>query len=78
MNNSDFIKFLECEFLQYQKLTDHSERQEKKQFINGLMTASRFFGVSYHELNAVVDVYRKENMQRDDYLDIPTFIRLAK
>lgn len=78
MSKRDFINYLECEFSQYQNLTDDCSRKEKKQFINGLMKASRFFGVSYDELNTIVDTHRKVSDQSDNYLDIPAFIRQAK
>ncbi|WP_010448222.1 hypothetical protein [Vibrio rotiferianus] len=78
MDSNDFIEFLKQEFSDYHGLTEPRQRKEKKQFINGLMTASRFFGVSYDELKAIVATHRAVDTQDEHYLDIPTFIRQAK
>ncbi|MCG7496414.1 hypothetical protein MHO82_06035 [Vibrio sp. Of7-15] len=55
---------------------DIQHKREKKQFINGLMTASRVMGISYDELNEVIEAMPKPKFSSlDDKLAIPTYIR---
>lgn len=53
MDKNDFFN-LSSQFDAYEQLVDKDKEEQAKQFINGLMTAGRFFGVSYAELRAVV------------------------
>lgn len=55
--------------------------QDKKQFINGVMTACRIAGISYSELEEVVQLEGAESQDplpsrtSNESLHIPTFIR---
>jgi len=79
----EFLDFLELEFNNYHSipLELEQEKKSKKEFINGLMKASRFFDVTFDELQAIVkksSVQEKYVKNATDFLDIPTFIRLGK
>jgi hypothetical protein len=59
-----------------------SEKSEKKQYLNGLMKAARFFDVSHEELQQQIPqgllptkTCLEAQASSDRYLDIPTFIR---
>lgn len=77
MDKQVFLDYLREQFDDYQAtpVSRMSEHAEKKQFINGLMTASRFFDVSYEELQALAP---KEVEGKTDFLDIPTYVRNGK
>ncbi|EJG1061845.1 TPA: hypothetical protein NGT44_004417 [Vibrio parahaemolyticus] len=77
MSKEAFLKHLAEQFEEYANIPSSlvAEKVGKKQFINGLMTASRYFDVKYEELEAVIP-----KSLNDDYepLDIPAFIRDGK
>lgn len=56
MRKDDFLNYLSTQLDIYHQLpaTDKTTQSETEHFINGLMTAARFFGVSYSELQAVI------------------------
>ncbi|EEZ88381.1 hypothetical protein VME_18250 [Vibrio harveyi 1DA3] len=63
-----FFEYLDSTFKEYRL----KPTAETKAFINGLMTASKFFGVTYEELERVIEQGAPKDVP---YLDIPTFIR---
>ncbi|MEJ2763715.1 hypothetical protein VV869_06995 [Photobacterium sp. MCCC 1A19761] len=78
MEKTEFFDYLRHEFQEYCAIPlDHTAAKlEKKQFINGLMKASRFFGVSYDELNDVINSQPKYSWASlEAILDVPTYIR---
>lgn len=83
MGKSDFLIYLKDELNQYSCIPDNNPqaKSEKKQFINGLMRGSRFFGVSFDELKEVTDngvktqVNEHATFKKEDLLNIPEFIR---
>jgi hypothetical protein len=92
MRKDDFLNYLSTQLDIYYQLpaTDKTTQSETEHFINGLMTAARFFGVSYSELQAVIpeelkahvpDVTEKptvdEHFQSTD-LNSPAFERQGK
>jgi len=82
MKKMEFLTCLTNEFTQYNLIadTDSSLKREKKQYIDGLMAASRFFGVSFEELSAIRHRSASEHAQQsatsdlDHYLDTPAVI----
>lgn len=86
MKKIEFFTYLKNELVQYKLTpdTDSEVKREKKQYINGLMRASRFFGISFEELRDIIDSEFIENIDKSEYsgreelLDIPTFIRQNK
>ncbi len=77
MSKEAFLKHLAEQFEEYANIPSSlvAEKVGKKQFINGLMTASRYFDVKYEELEAVIP---KSLNDDDEPLDIPAFIRDGK
>ncbi|HCH0793139.1 TPA: hypothetical protein NKO85_003829 [Vibrio parahaemolyticus] len=77
MNKEAFLKHLVEQFEEYHNIPSSlvGEKISKKQFINGLMTASRFFGVEYEELESVIP---KSLADDEELLYIPKFIRDGK
>lgn len=69
MDKSEFHAYLRNAFQRYNQIPtiNRDEKREMKQYINGLMTTSRFFGVSYEDLKDIVD--------SEANYDIPTFVR---
>ncbi|MGF1724893.1 hypothetical protein [Photobacterium nomapromontoriensis] len=56
--------------------SEEQKKRDKKSFINGLMTASRIVGISYDELNNIVEAMPKSTFASlEDKLAIPTYIR---
>ncbi|WP_210447463.1 hypothetical protein [Vibrio crassostreae] len=92
MRKNDFLNYLSTQLDMYQQLpvTDINRQNETKIFINGLMTASRFFGISYSELQEIIprDLRLDENNidsistteDKSPYKDLssPTFHRQGK
>lgn len=83
-----FLKLLSDEFRTYYDLPlgERHKREQKRQYINGLMVASRLFGVSFEELDKVAKQSHSQHASAPgntrqyspaelDYLDIPAFIR---
>lgn len=66
------INQLHRELDEYNSMLDDYNRRDKKQFINGFMIACRLAGVTYGELNKVIN--QKVKMRGPD-LDIPAYIR---
>lgn len=55
---------------------EHQQKRDKKHFIKGLMTASRAVGISYDELNEIIESNPKAQFRDlDEKLSIPTFVR---
>ncbi|WKE65427.1 hypothetical protein PVT67_17440 [Gallaecimonas kandeliae] len=83
MSEQEFLAYLKNELHQYSLIPaqDGPRKREKKQYIKGLMTASRFFGVSFEALEEVVGTTLKpldggmDSTAREELLDIPTVIR---
>lgn len=51
-------------------------KREKKQFINGLMTAARVMGISYDDLNDIIEAMPEPKFNSlDEKLTTPTYIR---
>jgi len=82
MKKKEFLTCLTNELIQYNLIadTDSSLKREKKQYIDGLMTASHYFGISLEELNAIshraVNEYAEQSFisDLDHYLDTPAVI----
>ncbi len=85
MSKKQFLEHLKTEFTEYDAIPDQEfeSKTKKKEFIKGMMKASRYFGVSFYELESVVvsvqgqDDNVKTAASSMDYLDIPTIIRLS-
>lgn len=83
MDSTEFLDYLRKEFEQYRQIPSHEcERlREKKAFLNGLMTSAKIFGVSFDELQSVVDSAEANAVkavtlsENESILDVPTFIR---
>ncbi|EGU31298.1 hypothetical protein VII00023_22984 [Vibrio ichthyoenteri ATCC 700023] len=73
---TELLDLIKLEFKDYSaiSLTDHQRRHDKKQFINGLMTAARAIGISFEQLNAVVESFQLTLCDCDD-LSVPAYIR---
>ncbi|MEZ8104080.1 hypothetical protein [Vibrio cortegadensis] len=78
MRNAEFLEYLKSEFQEYCAIpiSQSQHKSEKKQFINGLMKASRFFGVSFDDLNEIIKSQPQASFHGfEDMLDVPTYIR---
>ncbi|GHA10779.1 hypothetical protein [Oceanisphaera arctica] len=83
MQKTEFLGYLSVEFQEYCQIPseDIQEKQEKKQFINGLMKAARIFGVSFDELTAVVKSEQPDAgpsfsvSSPEDIIKVPAYIR---
>lgn len=75
-SKSEFLALLKSEYELYCSMPSSSVqiKNDKKQFINGLMTASRIFGVSFEELKEIIYSDSFDSLS-DERLDIPPFIR---
>lgn len=73
---TELLIFIEQQFNEYRLIPKKNtqEKSEKKAFINGLMTAARIVGISYDELNVIVESTCIEREESDD-LSIPAYIR---
>ncbi|GLS91460.1 hypothetical protein GCM10007916_25290 [Psychromonas marina] len=87
MEQSEFLSYLSNELdLYYQIPSTYSQvKYEKKQYINGLMKASRFFGVSFENIQEVINRESKGQIaalaasgRTDELYEIPAFIRENK
>ncbi|ENM5787943.1 hypothetical protein QSX70_003471 [Vibrio metoecus] len=67
----------ECEL--YVSILDSGEqkKRDKKHFINGLMTACRVVGISFEELNSIIEQMPKRPIFKDldEQLSVPTYVR---
>lgn len=83
MPKTEFLTYLSHELIQYNLIpnTDRTVKHAKKQFINGLMTASRYLGVSFEELQTMIDSQPSIEIEQsllagiDTYFDVPTVMR---
>ncbi|MEZ9928375.1 hypothetical protein AB4402_11615 [Vibrio breoganii] len=78
MNNKQaFLDLLSEEYQQYLAIpsTQWQKKRESKQFIRGLMTASRLFGISFDELSEIVVCDSNQALSIEDMLKVPTYIR---
>ncbi|CZF77631.1 putative methyltransferase YcgJ [Grimontia celer] len=86
MEKAAFFTYLSREFSSYYHIhqTDSQRKIEKRHYLNGLMKAARFFGVSYEELKQVVDTEYSKSMAAsplaalNERMEIPTYIRLQE
>jgi hypothetical protein len=83
-NKQLYLTHLQSTFKKYfTNKNNTTEQAEAKSYINGLMEAGRILGISFDELqevlikeqNGVAPKPLKIIMNKEDYLDIPTFIR---
>lgn len=75
------LTFINQEFIAYRSIPicDTQNKQKKKIFIDGLMTAARIVGVSYDELDKIVKANPPQaDFETEDDLTIPTYIRNKK
>lgn len=75
---SELLAFIEEEFQKYNLMPiDNSQaKRDKKEFINGLMTAARVVGVGYDELNLIVKSTTRGGVKGIEYdLSTPAYIR---
>ncbi|WP_394142900.1 hypothetical protein [Vibrio chagasii] len=75
---SELLAFIEEEFQKYNLMPiDNSQaKRDKKEFINGLMTAARVVGVGYDELNLIVKSTTRGGVKSIEYdLSTPAYIR---
>ena len=75
---TELLTLIEQEFQEYRanSLHDSQLKRDKKAFINGLMTAARIVGISYDELNAIVESTSIKNEQESKSdLSVPAYIR---
>ncbi|OCH69559.1 hypothetical protein A6E00_08580 [Vibrio diabolicus] len=76
----ELLTLIEQEFIDYRgiPMSDSQRKHEKKQFINGLMTAARVVGITYDELNVIVEAHPPASLHNEDELSIPAYIRNKK
>ena len=67
----------ECELYASIPASEQQQKRDKKCFINGLMTACRVVGISFEELNLIVESVAKQPKfnDLDEQLSIPTYVR---
>jgi len=76
-----FLTYLKEQYQDYCNLPNCETqlRLQKKQFLKGLMTAARMFGVSYDALKKIVENQSSSNYETlEEMLEIPTYIRKGK
>lgn len=80
-----FLAYLSNEFKRYHLIDDglSQDKLKQKAYLNGLMQAARFFGLSFDELQKVIDIEQQIALKtsttssvnvKPDY-EIPAFIR---
>ncbi|EIV8651628.1 hypothetical protein CGH02_23905 [Vibrio parahaemolyticus] len=78
-HREELLALLSKECGEYSSIPESEQQQkrDKKSFINGLMTACRVVGISYDELNTIVEAMPKQAKFKDldEQLAIPTYIR---
>ena len=75
---AELLELIHNEYQYYCSIPESEPKKkgDKKQFINGLMTASRVIGISYDELNKIVQTNPNASLsEEDELLDVPTFVR---
>ncbi|RTZ14406.1 hypothetical protein EJ063_15940 [Vibrio aquaticus] len=67
----------ECEKYTQIPSSENRAKQEQKKFIYGIMTASRVVGISYEELETIVNAMSTQPQFKDldEKLAVPTYIR---
>ncbi|HGH6027970.1 TPA: hypothetical protein AB5H75_003926 [Vibrio mimicus] len=67
----------ECELYVSILDSDQQKKRDKKHFINGLMTACRVVGISFEELNSIIEQMPKRPIFKDldEQLSVPTYVR---
>ncbi|TXY00516.1 hypothetical protein [Vibrio mimicus] len=67
----------ECELYVSILNSDQQKKRDKKHFINGLMTACRVVGISFEELNSIIEQMPKRPIFKDldEQLSVPTYVR---
>jgi len=67
----------ECELYSSIPASEQQQKRDKKCFINGLMTACRVVGISFEELNAIIELMPQQPKLKDidEQLSIPTYVR---
>ncbi|EIA3114598.1 hypothetical protein K7D17_003592 [Vibrio cholerae] len=67
----------ECELYVSILDSDEQKKRDKKHFINGLMTACRVVGISFEELNPIIEQMPKRPIFKDldEQLSVPTYVR---
>ncbi len=67
----------ECELYSSIAAIEQQQKRDKKCFINGLMTACRVVGISFEELNAIIELMPQQPKFKDtdEQLSIPTYVR---
>ena len=80
-NRDKYLTHLVSEFRKYHLMTDANDKEKMKIHLHGFMQAGRILGVSFTDLQQVVD-QEKENIDAmkvffasEDIRDIPAFIR---
>ncbi|WP_240205276.1 hypothetical protein [Vibrio sp. CyArs1] len=67
----------ECELYTSIPASEHQQKRDKKCFIGGIMTACRVVGISYQELNSIIESMPKQPKFKDldEELSTPTYVR---
>ena len=67
----------ECRLYSSIPASEQQQKRDKKCFINGLMTAYRVVGISFEELNAIIELMPQQPKFKgiDEQLSIPTYVR---
>ncbi|WP_434360528.1 hypothetical protein NF212_08200 [Parasalinivibrio latis] len=67
----------ECDLYSSIPASEQQQLRDKKNFIKGLMTACRVVGISFEELNSIIEAMPKHPKFNDidELLSIPTYIR---
>ncbi len=73
---SELLDLITKEFRAYRTIPvgELQHKHDKKQFINGLMTAARVIGINYDELNAIFESMPAMEFKKDDFIT-PAYIR---
>lgn len=75
---NELLEIIKKEFNEYRSISiaEKQRKHDKKQFINGLMVAARAVGISFDELNDIVESSQvgSSSIVIDD-LSIPAYIR---
>jgi hypothetical protein len=67
----------ECRLYSSIPVSEQQQKRDRKCFINGLMTACRVVGISFEELNSIVESMPQHTKVKDidEQLSIPTYVR---
>lgn len=76
---SELLALLSKECVEYSEIptSEYQNKRDKKNFINGLMTACRAVGISFEELSVITESIPQQPKfnDLDEKLAIPTFVR---